>query len=96
LRQLEPFGLGNPTPVFAVRSAQLLAPPRVLKDKHLKLRVAQGKKSADAVGWGLAERARTLAASQRVDLAFTVDESLYQDMASLQLVIKDIRHTSDK
>jgi hypothetical protein len=48
------------------------------------------------VGWGLAERARTLAASQRVDLAFTVDESLYQDMASLQLVIKDIKHTSDE
>jgi single-stranded-DNA-specific exonuclease len=95
LRQLEPFGLGNPTPVFAARSAQLLAPPRVLKDKHLKLTVAQGKKSAEAVGWGLAERARTLAASQRVDLAFTVDENLYQDMASLQLVIKDIRHTSD-
>jgi single-stranded-DNA-specific exonuclease len=95
LRQLEPFGLGNPTPVFAVRSAQLLGPPRVLKDKHLKLRVAQGKKSAEVVGWGMAERAPTLAASQRVDLAFTVDESLYQDMASLQLVVKDLRLTSD-
>jgi len=91
LRQLEPYGLGNPSPVFAVRSAQILGPPRVLKDKHLKLRVAQGTKSTEAVGWGLAERARTLAAFQRVDLAFAVDESLYQDMVSLQLVIKDIR-----
>ena len=95
LRQMEPYGVGNPTPVFAVRSAQLLGPPRVLKDKHLKLRVAQGTKSTEAVGWGLAERARALAASQRVDLAFSVDESLYQDLASLQLVIKDIKLTSD-
>jgi len=95
LRQLEPYGLGNPTPVFAARSAQLLGPPRVLKDKHLKLRVAQGTKSSEAVGWGWAERAHTLAASQRLDLAFTVDESLYQDMVSLQLVIKDLRVTSD-
>jgi single-stranded-DNA-specific exonuclease len=95
LRQLEPYGLGNPTPVFATRSIQLLGPPRVLKDKHLKLRVAQGKKSAEAVGWGLAERARLLAAFQQVDLAFSVDENLYQEMASLQLVIKDIRRTSD-
>jgi single-stranded-DNA-specific exonuclease len=91
LQQLEPYGLGNPTPVFAARSAQLLGPPRVLKDKHLKLRVAQGTKSAEAVGWGMAERSSTLAASQRVDLAFTVDENLYQDMASLQLVIKDLK-----
>jgi len=93
LRQLEPYGVGNPTPVFAARSVQLLGPPRVLKDKHLKLRVAQGTKSTEAVGWGLAERAGTLAASGRVDLAFTVDEKLYQDVASLQLVIKDIRLT---
>jgi single-stranded-DNA-specific exonuclease len=94
LRQLEPYGLGNPTPVFAARSTQLLGPARVLKDKHLKLRVAQGKKSAAAVGWGLAERARTLTTSQPVDLAFTVDASRYQDITSLQLVIKDIRLTS--
>jgi hypothetical protein len=47
------------------------------------------------VGWGLAEQAPTLAACQRVDLAFTIDESLYQDIASLQLVIKDLRLASD-
>jgi single-stranded-DNA-specific exonuclease len=91
LRQLEPYGVGNPTPVFAARSVRLLGPPRVFKDKHLKLRIAQGTKSTEAVGWGLAEWANTLAASQQVDLAFTVDESLYQDMTFLQLVIKDIK-----
>jgi single-stranded-DNA-specific exonuclease len=91
LRQLEPYGVGNPTPVFAARSVRLLGPPRVLKDKHLKLRIAQGTKSTEAVGWRLAERAQTLAASQQVDLAFTIDENLYQDMTSLHLVIKDIR-----
>ena len=42
LRLLEPYGVGNPEPVFAARSVQLTAPPRVLKDKHIKLKVRAG------------------------------------------------------
>jgi single-stranded-DNA-specific exonuclease len=95
LRQLEPYGMGNPTPVFAVRSARLLEPPRVLKDKHLKLRIAQGTMSTDAMGWGLAGRTPPLAASQEVDVAFNVDEGVFQDIPFLQLVIRDIRGLTD-
>jgi single-stranded-DNA-specific exonuclease len=95
LRQLEPYGVGNPTPVFAVRSARLLEPPRVLKDKHLKLRIGQGTRSTEAMGWGLAGRTPTLAASQQVDVAFTVDEDVYQDVPFLQLIIRDIRGLTD-
>jgi single-stranded-DNA-specific exonuclease len=40
LRLLEPFGVGNPEPVFAARAVRLMAPPRVLKDKHVKLKLA--------------------------------------------------------
>jgi len=39
LRLLEPYGMGNPEPVFAARGVQLAAPPRVLKDKHVKLKI---------------------------------------------------------
>jgi single-stranded-DNA-specific exonuclease len=44
LHQLEPYGVGNPEPVFAARAAQLTAPPRVLKDKHVKLKLRAGGK----------------------------------------------------
>jgi len=40
LRQLEPFGVGNPEPIFVARNARLLAPPRIMKDKHVKLKLA--------------------------------------------------------
>ena len=42
LRLLEPYGVGNPEPVFAARGVQLTAPPRVLKDKHVKLKLCSG------------------------------------------------------
>jgi len=40
LRQLEPFGVGNPEPVFIARNVRLTASPRILKDKHVKLKLA--------------------------------------------------------
>lgn len=39
LEVLEPYGMGNPEPVFAARGVQLTAPPRILKDKHIKLKL---------------------------------------------------------
>src|SRR5579862_2083001 len=42
LQLLEPYGMGNPEPVFAARGVQLAAPPRILKDKHVKLKIKGG------------------------------------------------------
>ncbi len=43
LQLLEPHGMGNPEPVFAAHWTELAAPPRVLKEKHLKLKLRTGQ-----------------------------------------------------
>ncbi len=57
LQMLEPYGMGNPEPIFAARGVQLTAPPRVLKDKHVKLKIR-----AAAVRSGAAPFVETLLA----------------------------------
>ncbi len=93
LERLAPFGCGNPTPVLAARRLNLVTSPRVLREKHLKLKVAQGSKSFDALAWRWADKGLALRSGQMLDLAFTLDQNVFQDIATLQLVVKDIRTT---
>ncbi len=39
LELLEPYGMANAEPVFAARGVQLTAPPRIMKEKHIKLKL---------------------------------------------------------
>jgi DHHA1 domain/RecJ OB domain len=50
LHLLEPYGVGNPEPVFAACGVQLTAPPRILKDKHVKLKLRPGPVGTAAFG----------------------------------------------
>ena len=93
LRQMAPFGMENPEPVFAARNLRLAVPPRVLKEKHLKLKVAAapGSRARDALGWRMAERLANdaLVPGDRLDLAFTLEENTHPDFGGLQLVLRD-------
>ncbi len=55
IRSLAPFGPGNPEPLFYTDSLEVLR-SWVVGERHLKLRVRQGKKTMEAIGFGLAER----------------------------------------
>src|SRR5438128_4461378 len=53
LRVLEPFGAGNPRPVFSTRGFKILSEPQIIKEQHLKLRVAGGDhRPFEAIWWG--------------------------------------------
>lgn len=94
LKQLEPFGAGNPRPLFMTRNLCLLSEPRVMKEKHLKLRVAgNGQRPLEAVWWsGVDElEGQTLAPGSRIELAYTIEPNTWQGVTRLQLSIKDLK-----
>jgi len=43
LQLLEPYGMGNPEPIFAAQRVELTAPPRILKEKHVKFKLRAGR-----------------------------------------------------
>ncbi len=98
LRALEPFGVGNREPVFAAHAVRVLQSPKVLKEKHVKLRVAEStadgkvKRPFDALGWRMAEPviAMNLLPGDAIDLAFTIEENTNPDFGGLQMVLKDV------
>lgn len=99
IRQLEPFGHGNPEPVFSVRQATLLLPPKVIKEKHIKFRVNQklpetkSSYNYEAIGWRMAQRLENISCQtgDRLDLAFTVGINSHPDFGGLELVLKDFK-----
>ena len=46
---LQPFGNGNPQPLFFAREIEPVAPPRVVNEKHLIFRLRQGDRHRRAV-----------------------------------------------
>ena len=103
LRKLEPFGHGNPEPVFVARKVRLLAAPRVMKERHLRLELAQdsvqprplpgSSGSLRAVGWNFAARAAELGLTQGslVDLAYRIRENEHPDYGGIEAEIAGIQ-----
>ena len=94
LKQFEPFGAGNPKPVFVTKGLLLKDEPFVMKEKHLKMRlVDESGKQFEAVWWDGVEKSkgRTLKPETRIELAYTAEANEWQGNTRLQLVVEDLR-----
>jgi single-stranded-DNA-specific exonuclease len=91
IARLEPYGPGNPQPVFETHEAQVVSAPRIMKDRHLKFRALQNSRWLDCVWWGAGERAEEIFAGDRVSLAFTVAENTFNDNTQIQLTLRDMK-----
>ncbi|MBA2619599.1 MAG: single-stranded-DNA-specific exonuclease RecJ [Acidobacteria bacterium] len=94
LKQLEPFGAGNPKPLFATRDLELTSEPYVMKEKHLKLKLKDtGGKQFEAVWWDGVDKGRgqTLTRNSRIELAYTPEANRWNGTTRLQLVVQDLK-----
>ena len=91
---LAPFGFGNPGPCLAALNVEIVGPPQIVKDRHMRIRVRQNGKFLSAMGWNMAELAAKIVPGARVDIAFSLEEddfSASRGYSPWQAILKDIR-----
>ena len=86
--QLQPFGSGNPQPVFMVRSVYPSAEPRLLRERHWRLELMQNGTTRTAMWFN--------AGGQKLppapwDIAFHVDRNTFRGNTTVQLLIQALR-----
>jgi len=92
LAALEPCGIGNPSPLFALLGAEIIREPRTVGLNHLKLAVAAGHQDFDVIGFGMAgalEKMKRIAG--QVDLLFRPAVSNWSGSPRVELHLHDFR-----
>jgi single-stranded-DNA-specific exonuclease len=90
LRQFEPCGFDNPTPVLASRGVKVASSRTVGSDgKHLKLTLSDGRSTFDAIAFGQAPNHPQVPAY--VDVAYCLELNDWNGEQRLQLNVKNLK-----
>jgi single-stranded-DNA-specific exonuclease len=98
LHRFAPHGMENPEPVFLARRVRVSAAPRIMKERHIRLRLAQGPVGAtySAVGWNLAETLLRFGIEENslVDVVYKLREKEQPGNSTMELEIVDLRRAA--
>jgi len=87
LERFQPFGFGNPTPLFRATKVKLLSfYPVGAENKHLKLKLP----GFAAIAFGQGRLAEKLKPGQIVDIIYSIEQNSWNNHQSLELKIKEI------
>ena len=94
LKQFEPFGPENMTPLFLAKGLTDSGYAKTLgsDNEHLKAFVKQGNsESFGAIGFGLGNKLDLVANKNKFDAIFSLEENEWKDTVTLQLQFRDIK-----
>ncbi|MFZ9011462.1 MAG: single-stranded-DNA-specific exonuclease RecJ [Anaerohalosphaeraceae bacterium] len=93
LNGLEPFGAGNPKPVFAARGVKLIAPPRTVgsRNDHLQLSISDASGAVRCIGFGMGKLEKKLLETDSFSVAFEPQYNTYNGRTNLQFMLSDIQ-----
>lgn len=96
IARLEPYGVGNPTPVFRVDDAEIVDLLAISNDKHIRLLLRKGETNLTAFAFSTRLEEFPFSRGDRVDVVCTVDINEYRGRESVQLVLKDVHLTEEQ
>jgi single-stranded-DNA-specific exonuclease len=86
--QLQPFGSGNPQPLFLVCGVHPASEPRLLRERHWRLEVRQNGTTRTAMWFNSGDQKLP---PPPWDLAFHVDRNTFRGNTSIQLLVQALR-----
>ena len=86
LRQLAPFGEGNPEPLFYDRDLEVVNYRSLNSEDNLKLTISDGEVQRTALWWG-GDKDKL---ANQIDLVYTLQSNTWQGKRNLQLEIKEV------
>ena len=91
LSDLEPFGTGNPKPVFLLRGVCVLSCCDVGGGRHLKMKLRRDGVVLDAIFFSANTAACGVSAGDRLDVIFTPQINEFRGSRTVQLQVCDLR-----
>ena len=91
LSLLEPFGAGNPTPLFGLYNMTLRDIREIGGGKHLRLTLSRGESTVYALRFSTTLAEFPYFVGDVVDLAVTLDINTYNNYENLSIFIRDMR-----
>ena len=93
IRYLEPFGPGNPRPLFATRKLINHRDTRVVgkTGDHLRLDVTDRSYAITGIAFGRADMAQHIQNGNPVDICYELDENTFNNRTTIQMMVQDIK-----
>ncbi len=91
LRLLEPFGYGNPSPLFMISNATISDITPLANDKHCRFNLTKNGYTFQAVYFGTPASKLGLCNTDKVDVLYLMEINCYAGKENLQLIVKDVR-----
>ncbi len=91
LSVLEPFGMGNPQPVFCMYDLEIEEITPISRDRHTKMQLLKNGSSFYAFMFGMGISNCPFICGDTVDAVFSAEINHYRGRESVQLILKDIR-----
>lgn len=91
---LEPFGAGNPTPVFGLYGLKIDRITPIGGGKHLRLLFSKNGNAVSAVMFGTPQNRFAFCVGDAVDIAVALDKNEYGGKQTLGITVKNIRPCS--
>lgn len=91
LMLLEPYGMGNASPVFFAKGLEVTNIRPLSEGKHIKLTLSGGGSVIDAVGFGMGACLSEIKAHDMIDILFNLDINVFRGERQVQVLLKDMR-----